>query len=147
MKRIQLNQRSPISPSAKLLLHQCDCRNDLATQFGQIITSSIPYSVNRQFMECDWRNGSEEKPMIAQTQYSITSARSRSLAIVIFSIDSYRNPRGPTSMIQPTLNSSDYHFQICHWILRAQFKQPLSEIPLRFRHCFLSSALSPAIEL
>ena len=45
-------------------------------------------------------------------------------------------------MIPPTLNSSNYHFQFPHWIFRAQFKQPLSEIPLRFRHCSLFRAFS-----
>ena len=78
----------------------------------QIMTSSIPYSLNRHFMDCDWRSGSEGKPMISQPQYSVTSASSRSPAIVIWSIDIDCNPRGPTSMIQPTLNSSDYHFQM-----------------------------------
>ena len=109
------------------------------------MTSSIPYSLICQFMECDCRNDNEGNSMIAKTQYSVTSSNSRSPVIVIVSIDIYRNPRGPTSMIQPTLNSSDYHVQIP--IFRAQFNRTLSEIPFRLRHCFPSPALSQAIEL
>ena len=58
--------------------------------------------------------------MIAKTQCPVTSASSRSPAIVILSIDNYRNPRGLISMIQQTLNSSDYHFQIS--IFSVQFQ-------------------------
>ena len=63
-------------------------------------------------MECDYRNDSERKSMIARTQHSVTSASSRSPAIVILSIDMCGNPRGLISIIEQPLKCDDHHFPL-----------------------------------
>ena len=99
---------------------------DAHHNFNKNIASSIPYSLNRRIIECNWRYGIERKSMIARTQHSVTSASSLSPAIVISSIDiwsSHCPSTFPTSMIQPTLNSSDYHFQQFHIASTGRFSQ------------------------
>ena len=75
-------------------------------------------------MECDWRYGSERLPKLSiQSHQPATDLQQSPYYPSTFDPHIVHRHSRPTSMIQPTLNSSDYYFQQFHIASTGRFSQ------------------------